>query len=81
MLREYLEKNHRDGMNVQETIRLAVETLMEVVESSKNIEINVTYPDNRHESLDDETIDRIVKQIEKEREDEAAAKAGGAGKA
>jgi hypothetical protein len=51
---------------------------MEVVESAKNVEINVTYPDNRHVSLDEETIDRIVKQIEKEREDENAAKQGGA---
>ena len=40
-LREYLEKNHKDTLNTNESIKLAVETLMEVVESSKNIEICV----------------------------------------
>jgi 20S proteasome alpha/beta subunit len=75
-LREYLEKNHRDNLTADETIRLAIETLMEVVESSKNIEISVTYPGNRHVSLDDAAIDVIVKQIEKEKEDEEAAKKG-----
>ena len=48
-------------MNADQTTRLAIETLMEVVESAKNIEVNVTYPDNRHVSLDEDAIDRIVK--------------------
>jgi len=38
-LREFLEKNYKEGLTNDEAIRLAVETLMEVVESSKNIEI------------------------------------------
>jgi 20S proteasome subunit alpha 4 len=38
-LREYLEKNHKEGASNNEAIKLAVETLLEVVESSKNIEI------------------------------------------
>ena len=37
-LREYLEKNYKEGLTNDEALKLAVETLMEVVESSKNIE-------------------------------------------
>lgn len=68
-LREYLEKNYEDGMDAKKAIRLAVETLMEVVESSKNIEICVAYPNRKFENIEDETIDRFVKEIEKEREE------------
>lgn len=73
-LREYLEKNYKDGLDNKQTVRLAVETLMEVVESSKNIEICVVYPDNKSEMLEDSAVDEIVKQIEKEREEAEAAK-------
>ena len=71
-LREYLEKNHRDDLSNNEAIKLAVETLMEVVESSKNIEICVMTGAKKFENLDDATIDKFVKQIEKEREEEGA---------
>ena len=73
-LREYLEKNHKDGMGNNETIKLAVETLMEVVESSKNIEICVMTGAKKFEMLDDTVIDRFVKEIEKQREEENASK-------
>jgi 20S proteasome subunit alpha 4 len=73
-LREYLEKNHTDGMGNNEAIKLAVETLMEVVESSKNIEICVMTANKKFEMLDDATIDKFVKEIEKQREEEAASK-------
>lgn len=73
-LREYLEKNHKDGLSVNETIKLAVETLLEVVESSKNIEICVMTGTKKFEMLDDAVIDKFVKEIEKQREEENAAK-------
>jgi 20S proteasome subunit alpha 4 len=73
-LREYLEKSHKDGLSVNQSIKLAVEALLEVVESSKNIEIVVMSGPKKFETLDDETIDKFVKEIEKEREEEAAAK-------
>lgn len=47
---------------------------MEVVESAKNIEICVCYPDNRSEMLEDDLVDKYVKEIEKEREEAEAAK-------
>ena len=73
-LREYLEKNHKDGMTTKQSIKLAVETLMEVVESSKNIEICVMTGAKKFETLSDADIDVYVKEIEKEREAEAAHK-------
>jgi 20S proteasome subunit alpha 4 len=60
-LREYLEKNHKDGLSNNETIKLAVETLLEVVESSKNIEICVMTGARKFEMLDDAVIDTFVK--------------------
>jgi len=69
-LREYLEKNQKDGLSKEETIRLAVETLMEVVESSKNIEICVMSGPKKFTMLEDAAIEKIVKDIEKQREEE-----------
>ncbi len=43
------------------SIKLAVETLMEVVESGKNIEICVAYPGGKYDTLADEEIDKFVK--------------------
>lgn len=45
---------------------------MEVVESSKNIEICVMTGPKKFEMLDDAVVETIVKQIEKEREEETA---------
>jgi 20S proteasome alpha/beta subunit len=61
-------------------VKLAVETLLEVVESSKNIEICVMSGPKSFKMLADSEIAEIVKVIEKEREAEAAAKQGGAAK-
>ena len=56
-------------MDARQSIKLAVETLMEVVESSKNIEVCVSYPKRKVELMEDEAIDKFVKEIEKEREE------------
>lgn len=60
-LREYLEKNHNDDLGTNETIKLAVETLMEVVESSKNIEVCVMTGPKKFSFLSDEEVDKFVK--------------------
>ena len=73
-MREFLEKNHKDDLDNQQTIKLAVETLMEVVESAKNIEVFVVYPENKKEMLSPEAVEAVVKQIEKEKEEAEAAK-------
>ena len=60
-LREYLEKNHKDGLSNEQAVKLAVETLLEVVESSKNIEICVMTGARKFEMMEDAAIDRVVK--------------------
>lgn len=60
-LREYLEKNHKDDLSTNENIKLAVETLMEVVESSKNIEVCVMTGPKKFTFLSDEEVDKFVK--------------------
>ena len=73
-LREFIEKNYEDGMSEQKTVRLAIETLLEVVESSKNISLCVIRTGNKSEMVDDSAIDAVVKQIEKEKEEAEQAK-------
>ena len=74
-LREYLEKNYADGgLSTNQAIKLAVEALMEVVESSKNIEICLMTGPKKFEFLEEAAIDKFVKEIEKQREEENAAR-------
>jgi 20S proteasome alpha/beta subunit len=41
-VREFLEKNHKDEMNREESIKLTIKSLLEVVQTgAKNIEITV----------------------------------------
>ena len=41
-VREFLEKNHKDDMSREDTIKLTVKSLLEVVQTgAKNIEISV----------------------------------------
>lgn len=41
-VREFLEKNHKDNMTREESIKLTVKSLLEVVQTgAKNIEISV----------------------------------------
>jgi len=68
-VREYLEKEYKEGLNPDQTLKLAVEGLMEVVESAKNMEIAVLFPGKKYELLEEAKIEAIVKQIEKEREE------------
>jgi 20S proteasome subunit alpha 4 len=62
-LREYLEKNYTENMTENQAIKLAVETLLEIVESPKNIEVCVVTQAKRNLILDDETVEKFVKEI------------------
>jgi len=53
-LQEYLEKKYGDDIGVEQAVRLSIETLMEVVESEKSIEICVMKPDNSADMLKEE---------------------------
>ena len=55
-------------MSKDQCVELAVKTLLEVVESgAKNMEIAVLTADKPMEMLSNETLDTIVKKIEKEK--------------
>jgi len=67
-LREYLEKKYADGLNQQATVRLAIETLLEVVESAKNIELCIVKAGNVSEMVPEARIETLVAEINAERE-------------
>lgn len=73
-LREFLEKNYEENMTENQAIKLAVQTLLEIVESPKNIEICVVTKEKTNLILDDETVAKFVREIQKEKEEEEAAK-------
>ena len=76
-LREYLEKHYKEGMTDVEAVNLSVRTLLEIVESDKNIEICVQRNGNKVEMVPQEHISDVVKQIHKEKEEAEAAKKSG----
>ena len=77
-VREFLERNHKDGMERDEAIRLAVKSLLEVVQTgARNIEIAVLAPGAALEMLPAEKVEDYVKGIEQEKQEEAAKKKGG----
>ena len=65
-VREFLEKNYKEGMGMEDSLLLVARALMEIVESgSKNIEIAVLKY-NELITLKEEEVDLLVKNIEKE---------------
>lgn len=77
-VREFLERNYKDDMDRETTIRLAIKSLLEVVQTgAKNIEIALMAPGAAIELLPTEDIERYVKEIEQEKQEEAAKKKTG----
>ena len=65
-------------MDQDETIKLAVKSLLEVVQTgAKNIEIAIMAPGKSIEMLPAEEIESYVKNIEAEKQEEAAKKKTG----
>ena len=74
-VREFLERNHQDEMDREQTIQLTIKSLLEVVQTgAKNIEVAIMAPGKRVEMLPDDQIEAYVKTIETEKQEEAAAK-------
>eukprot|EP00123_Amoebidium_parasiticum_P007538 comp18185_c0_seq1/m.19024 comp18185_c0_seq1/g.19024 ORF comp18185_c0_seq1/g.19024 comp18185_c0_seq1/m.19024 type:complete len:259 (-) comp18185_c0_seq1:38-814(-) len=76
-VREFLEKHYSEEVaaSSEETVRLAVRALLEVVQSGgKNIEIAVLTREKGLQLYENEEVDRIVKEIEKAKEAEADKK-------
>ncbi|KAG6833468.1 phenylacrylic acid decarboxylase [Tephrocybe sp. NHM501043] len=74
-VREFLEKNHKDDMSREESIKLTVKSLLEVVQTgAKNIEISVMESYGKVTNLELAEIEGIVSEIEREKEAEAERK-------
>lgn len=77
-VREFLERNHKDDMDREETIKLTIKSLLEVVQTgAKNIEIALMAPGKLVEMLPLEDIEAYVKNIEAEKQEEADKKKKG----
>ena len=61
-------------MDDEKATRLSIETLLEVVESSGNIEICIMRAGNKVEMMDQEKLDGICAAITKEKEASEEAK-------
>ena len=71
---EFLEKQWKDGMSEDETVKLTVKSLLEVVQTgAKNIEISVMKA-GETKKLTIEEINKFVEEIEAEKEAEAEKK-------
>ena len=65
-------------MDREETIKLTVKSLLEVVQTgAKNIEIAIMAPGKKLEMLPVEDIESYVKNVEAEKQEEAAKKKTG----
>lgn len=74
-MREFLERNYQEDMDREQAIRLAIKSLLEVVQTgAKNIEIALMAPGMPIEMLGLEEIEAYVKAIEQEKAEEAAKK-------
>jgi 20S proteasome subunit alpha 4 len=72
-LREYLEKHWKAGMSEEETIKLAVQTLLEIVESSENMELCLIKKDSI-KTMEQDALDSLVTTLKKEKEAHEASK-------
>lgn len=71
-VREFLEKNHEENMSKDQTIKLAIKSLLEVVQTgAKNIEIALMEGHGKVRNLELAEVEAVVKEIETEREAEA----------
>jgi len=76
-VREFLEKNYSPENVASEalTVKLAIKALLEVVQSGgKNLEVAVMREGKGYQMLEVADIEKVVKEVEKEKEEEAAAK-------
>ncbi|PWN20550.1 N-terminal nucleophile aminohydrolase [Microstroma glucosiphilum] len=76
-VREFLEKNYTEGISREDTIKLTIKSLLEVVQTgAKNIEIAVMDGHGKMKTLDLAQIEEVVKTIEQEKEAEAERRRG-----
>jgi 20S proteasome alpha/beta subunit len=67
-VREFLEKSYQEDMDFDTSVRLAIESLLEVVESEKNIEISFMMGDRKTKFMSAEEVDKVVEEVKKKNE-------------
>eukprot|EP01111_Echinosteliopsis_oligospora_P000052 TRINITY_DN1004_c0_g1_i1.p1 TRINITY_DN1004_c0_g1~~TRINITY_DN1004_c0_g1_i1.p1 ORF type:complete len:255 (-),score=96.59 TRINITY_DN1004_c0_g1_i1:225-989(-) len=67
---EFLEKKYTADGTEDDTLRLSIRALLEVVESGKNIEVAVMKRGEPMRLLEESQIEEFVQQIEKEKKEE-----------
>lgn len=73
-LREFLEKNYENDMDEETSVRLAIQALLEVVDSgAKNMEIMIVKADGKS-FMEEAAVDAVVKKIEEEAEESKESK-------
>ncbi|WFD26536.1 proteasome endopeptidase complex [Malassezia nana] len=71
-VREFLEKNYKEDMSQEDAVKLAIKSLLEVVQTgAKNIEVTVMTGHGQRKMLALEEVEAVVKVIEAEHEAEA----------
>lgn len=71
-VREFLEKHYKEQMDTHETVKLAIKSLLQVVQNgARNIELNVVMPGQVIKPLSVDEIKEYVDEIEAEAEAEA----------
>ena len=73
-LREFLEKQHQDDMEESKCVRLAIQALLEVVDSgAKTMEVCIVRAGGTKETMSEEDVDVICKELEAEQEEKRTA--------
>lgn len=71
-VREFLEKHYKEEMETHETVKLAIKSLLQVVQNgARNIELNVVMPGQVVKPLSVDEIKEYVNEIEADAEAEA----------
>jgi 20S proteasome subunit alpha 4 len=74
-VRELLEKSYEENMDREQTVKLAIKSLLEVVQTgAKNIEIAIMTPGNEVEFLAADVLATYVSDIEAEKAEEESKK-------
>ena len=69
-----MEKHYTDGLGTEEAIRLAVQTLGEIVEGSEHLDICCMHKSGKIETVPDEVLAEIFNVLKQEKEAAEAAK-------
>ena len=67
-LKTYLENHYEADLSEEKVIKLTIETLLESVESEKQIEVAIMRSDQKTERLEFEKIEKIVAEIKQDKE-------------